>query len=411
MLSETRAMLPDPLIAQYEDWIYPQPIPDLDSYAAKGGHDLSDPSRMRRKLWPRAVEPSTLNILVAGCGANQAAIIAHANPQHRVVGIDLSAQALAHHERLKKRHGLSNLELQQIAVENASELGQQFDYIVSTGVLHHLPNPAAGLSSLRGVLAPHGVISVMLYGYCRRFGLYMVQEAMRSLDVERDPAGVAFARETVGNLPAWHHARSYLDQAPDLGYDAGFVDTVLNVRDRAYTVPDIMDLVTGAGLRFQSWLDGIYYSPAAVFPAEAQIHDRIYQLPLVSQWHVVDLLAQIAGAHRFLVCHPDRKYEDLKPDFSDAPQTGAWLDCVPHRHPDLRVTHGLAGSGKFEREWHRFNLDGKTFAVFNQIDGHRTFRDLMADMSDVGEREHVSAVFAQMIEWDHLFCQLPTQGV
>ena len=401
LLGETRAILPDPLITQYEDWIYPQPISDLDAYAANGGQDLSDPSRMRRKLWPRAVEPATLDILVAGCGANQAAIIAHANPQHRVVGIDLSSQALAHHERLKKRHRLSNLELRQIAVENASEFGQQFDYVVSTGVLHHLPDPAAGLSALRGVLAQHGVISVMLYGNSRRFGVYMVQEAMRSLGVERDPAGVAFARETVGNLPAWHHARSYLDHAPDLGYDAGFVDTVLNARDRAYTIPEIMDLVTEAGLRFQSWLDGLYYSPAAVFPAEAQIHDRIYHLPREQQWHVVDLLAQVTGAHRFLVCHPERKDEDLHPDFAEP--AGAWLDYVPHRHPDLRIASGSENSGKIEREWHGFNLDGAAFATFNQIDGYRTFRDLMADMSDIDEREHVSAVFAQMIEWDHLF--------
>lgn len=403
-------MLLDPLIAQYEDWVYPQPILDLDAYVAKGGHDLSDPSRMLRKLWTQAIEPSALNILVAGCGANQAAIIAHANPQHRVVGIDLSTQALAHHESLKKHHRLFNLELQQIAVENVSQLGQQFDYIVSTGVLHHLPDPDAGLSALRGVLAPHGVISVMLYGHSRRFGIYMVQEALRVMDVERNQAGVAFARDTVGNLPAWHHARSYLDHAPDMGYDAGFVDTILNARDRAYTVPEIMALVEGAGLQFQSWLDGLLYSPAAVFPADAQIHDRIYQLPLAKQWHVVDLLAQVAGAHRFLVCHPERKVENLRVDFSDTELDSAWFDCVPHRHPDLRIIPGTAGGGKIEREWHGVHLDGKIFAIFEQIDGSKTFRDLMAGMSDVDEREHAGAMLGQMIEWDHLFCQLPTKG-
>lgn len=395
--------LADPLIAQYENWIYPQPISDLDAYAANGGHDMSDPSRMSRKLWPRAIEPAKLNILVAGCGANQAAIIAHANPQHRVVGIDLSAQALAHHERLKKRHGLFNLILKPLAVEEVSVLGQQFDYVVSTGVLHHLSDPIAGLSALRGVLAPQGVISVMLYGHHRRFGVYMVQDAMRTLNVGRDQAGVAFARDIVGNLPAWHHARSYLDYAPDLGYDAGFVDTILNARDRAYTVPEIMNLVRSAGMRFQSWLDGLYYSPAAVFPAEAQIHDRIYQLPREQQWHVVDLLAQVVGAHRFLVCHPERKNEDQNPDCESS---SAWLDHVPHRHPDLRVTSVTAGGGKLEREWHGVNLDGKTFAVFKRINGHRSFRDLMSELSNANERQHVTDVFAQMIEWDHLFCEL-----
>ncbi len=73
-------MLGDPLIAQYEQWVYPEPIADLDAYVAAGGRDYSDPSRLRWKIWPRAAVPAGLRILVAGCGANQAAILAKAKP-------------------------------------------------------------------------------------------------------------------------------------------------------------------------------------------------------------------------------------------------------------------------------------------------------------------------------------------
>ena len=149
----------DPLIAQYEQWVYPEPIADLDAYVAAGGRDYSDPSRLRWKIWPGAV-PAGLRILVAGCGANQAAILAKANPLASVLGIDLSAQAIAHHLRLKSAHRLQNLDLLCVAVEDAATLGREFDYIVSTGVLHHLINPAAGLRALRQVLAPHGAIKI-----------------------------------------------------------------------------------------------------------------------------------------------------------------------------------------------------------------------------------------------------------
>src|SRR5450830_273908 len=135
----------DPIIVQYEQWTYPWPIADLAAYAAAGGHDLSDPSRIMAKLWPRGAAPEALRILVAGCGANQAAVVAHANPRHHVTGIDLSRQAIDHHQRLKDRFGLVNLALNQIAVEDVQALAQEFDYIICTGVLHHLEDPLAGL--------------------------------------------------------------------------------------------------------------------------------------------------------------------------------------------------------------------------------------------------------------------------
>src|SRR6201989_1254729 len=57
----------------------------------------------------------------------------------------------------------------------------QFDYIDCTGVLHHLPDPAAGMKALVSVLQPEGGIGVMLYGEYGRTGVYTLQEMLRSL--------------------------------------------------------------------------------------------------------------------------------------------------------------------------------------------------------------------------------------
>jgi SAM-dependent methyltransferase len=392
----------DPLIAQYEAWVYPRPIEDLAAYVAAGGRDLSDPSRLGVKLWPRQDAPQQLEILVAGCGANQAAILAHANPQHRVFGIDLSDQAIAHHRQLQERHQLHNLQLQRLAVEDLAATGRRFDLIVSTGVLHHLADPLAGLQALRAVLAPHGVISVMLYGRNRRAGVYMVQEALRALGAGRTPQDVALAREVVNQLPSWHHARQYADIAPDLAYDAGFVDTFLNARDRAYTVPEIMDLAHAAGLGFQGWLDGLHYSPAAAFPADAAIHERIHDLPQLQQWHIVDLLAQLTGAHRFLLCHQGREAAAASPFEGDS-----WEDAVLHRHPDLVLTPGPDSTATLAREWHRFSLAGDVLDVIQRIDGTRSAGQLLAALPDQARRDFAAATLAQLAEWDHILCALP----
>jgi hypothetical protein len=392
----------DPLIAQYEAWAYPQPITDLSAYAAAGGRDFSDPGRLRWKIWPERAIPYSMNILVAGCGANQAAILAHANPQHRVTGIDLSGQAVAHHELLRAKHGLVNLTVRQAAVEDAGRMGEPFDYIVCTGVLHHLVDPAAGLAALRDALtvAPHGVISAMLYSQHGRAGIYRVQDALRALQTPRSAAGVALGRNVVANLPAWHHAQSYLAQAPDLAYDAGFVDAFLNARDRAYTVPQLLDLVDDSGLAFQGWLDELYYTPSAAFPAEARIHEQIEMTGMSreQQWHVVDLLGQLTSTHRFLLRRPSphlvRQESDVGSD--------AWYEHIPHYHPDLCALQ----PGQLRREFHTFQLLDPAFDIVSRVDGQRTYRELLSGLDDV-DRDTLESVFACLSEWGHVLDERP----
>ena len=226
--------------AQYRAWVYPQPVADMAQAVAKGEYwDLTDPSLFRRKLWPRRIEPDDLTILIAGCGTNQAACYAVTNPNSKVVGIDLSETSLGHEAYLKHKHGLENLELFRMSLGDVGSLGRTFDLIVCTGVLHHLPDPDAGLRCLRDVLRPHGVISVMVYGYYPRFGVYMMQEVFRVLGLEQERSDRD--RET------WDQRRAGLAPCAQVfrncagsGLRLGLVDTFLHQLDRAFTVPQIL---------------------------------------------------------------------------------------------------------------------------------------------------------------------------
>ena len=221
---------------QYENWVYPAPVYDLEEDFRAGRFDRSDPSLFRRKFWPRPVEPDNLKILVAGCGTTQAARLAFRNPNCDVVGVDFSQSSLNHAAFLKEKHHLKNLRLHCLSLLDIETLGEQFNLIVSSGVLHHLPDPDAGLRKLKAVLLPHGVINIMVYGWYSRFGVYAMQEAFRLLGVQQTTAGVALVRETLNALPSWHHVKSYLRIAPDLDYDAGVVDTFsASLRNRAYS--------------------------------------------------------------------------------------------------------------------------------------------------------------------------------
>ena len=113
---------------------------DLDRYRLK----WQDDARRRAEFhlfWPARAFREDFSILIAGCGTEQAAKHAIRWPRAHVVAIDISETALAHEARLKHTLGLDNLDLYQLPVEHAGDLGLCFDQVVSTGVLHHLMDP------------------------------------------------------------------------------------------------------------------------------------------------------------------------------------------------------------------------------------------------------------------------------
>ena len=409
----------DVIRAQYENWVYPLPIPDLGDAINDGVFDYGDPALFRRKLWPRNVEPAALEILVAGCGSNQAAHYALTNPDSHVVGIDLSEASLDQQRVHKERHKLDNLELRQLPLESAGDLGQSFDLVVSTGVLMLLSDPGKGLRSLRDVLAPHGVMSLMLYGYYGRVGVYMLQEVLRLLGAEQDADGLELARHALDTMPEWHPAHRYLEIAPDLDYDSGLIDTFLIKFEGAHTVPQVLRFARDNGLKFQGWLDSLHYSVSAYLPdADDILRHRVEMLAPEEQWRLVELFWQVPATHRFLLCHPDRPETDYALDFSG----DAWLDYVPSLRPPVQVivsqelrsasiddTPALAGVA-ISRKFHTIDLDRLGMAVIDLVDGERSIRQIHEEAAQTftqagwdanDEVEDGRRFFRQMAEWDH----------
>ena len=97
-----------------------------------------------------------------------------------------SAQpACAATEELKRKYNLNNLQVRQLPIERVGDLNVSFDQIICTGVLHHLAEPDAGLSALRGVLNPDGgAMHLMVYAPYGRTGIYMLQEFCRRIGVQ-----------------------------------------------------------------------------------------------------------------------------------------------------------------------------------------------------------------------------------
>jgi SAM-dependent methyltransferase len=356
----------------------------------------------------------------------QAARLAKRNPGCDVVGVDISRSSLAHQNYLKERHALANLRLHCLSILDIQSLGEQFDLIISTGVLHHMPDPDAGLRQLKEVLLPHGVMSIMVYGWYRRFGVYMMQEAFRLLGVEQTKEGVELVRATIAALPAWHHVQSFARSTPDMEFDAGIVDMFLHPQDRAYSVPQVLQLASANGLRFQDWLDGYGYSLSAQMRASLALYPLAARLPLEKQWHLAEILGQHLGTHSFLLCHPQRNPQEYHIDFSTPAGPAAWLDYVPQlRFPidwlfaENNWTRYLQGSigppagsaATMRRHSHSFTLTERETPLFTRVDGKASIAQIIQECSPTPpEKEQNRSLafhlFSRLHAWDHLLFRI-----
>jgi SAM-dependent methyltransferase len=192
--------LSDPVSDQYSRWVYPQPIFDLQEWIANNWEWL-DPSHSHRLFWPDQDYRADMNILVAGCGTNQAAVLAYTNPHANVVAIDVSQPSLDHHRILKEKHALANLQLLLLPIEEAGKLQREFDLIVTTGVLHHLASPEEGMKALAGCLRSDGVLGVMLYAKFGRFGVEMLQSAFREMGLGQNEASITLVKDALREVP------------------------------------------------------------------------------------------------------------------------------------------------------------------------------------------------------------------
>jgi SAM-dependent methyltransferase len=357
--------LSDLVSKQYEEWVYPEPILDLPQWL-EANWQWFDPSHSHRLFWPDQGYRADIDILVAGCGTNQAAVLAFTNPLARVVGIDVSRASLSHQELLKEKYSLNNLELCQMPIEDIGSLSCEYDLIVSTGVLHHLADPVVGMRALARCLRPDGVVAIMLYAHYGRIGVELMQAVFREIGLKQAASDLFAVKEAVALLPDAHPLRSYLSNAPDLQFDAGLVDTFLHGRDRSYTVDDCLDLVDSAGLVFQGWFLKSPYEPP--LPPGGEFYSAVGVLPDRQRWGVMERINTNNACHFFVACRADRPLDSYAMDLDSS----LGLDLVPC----FRHRCGLDGSFVYRSDW-GFVLSGCQKIWVSLIDGRRSILEIV----------------------------------
>ena len=239
--------------------------------------------------------PANGQIWVAGCGTNQAVYTAVAFPQAKVIGSDLSPASLAMCERTAASLGVTNLTLRQ---ESLNEVAYRdaFDYIVSTGVIHHNADPARVLANIAKALRPDGILELMIYNRFHRVVLSAFQKAVRTIarwdgatatyDDELEIARALAATEKVAD-------REYLARLRDAP-EADLADTLIQPVEYSYTVQSL-DAMAGTCdlallLPCDNQFDQVTNRMWTVRFKTPELQQRIERLPDVARWQVTNLL-------------------------------------------------------------------------------------------------------------------------
>jgi len=305
--------------SQYEAYPYPARDPaDEKSRLIMGSP--SHPLEMDHYLFGGMRDWSKpLRALFAGGGTGDgliqlATILTKVGKPYEITYIDLSNASRKTAEARAKMRGLTGINFTTGSLLDAGDLGE-FDYIDCCGVLHHLPDPAAGFRALRGALAPGGGMGMMVYAPYGRSGVYPLQEAFGTLFDGLDPeARLKSARKVMDQLPDGHPFKSNPNLGDHKDSDAGFYDLLLHSQDRAYSVSEFLEILSDTGWSLSGFCTPALYDLGLLADVPAGMDPR-------DQWVLAEKLRGTIKTHVAYV---------VADDAARNPAKGTNRSLVPH---------------------------------------------------------------------------------
>lgn len=273
----------------YENFPYPIPINDLEKELENSFY-FSDPSKFWHKIWPeKKFSEKKLNIFIAGCGTKQAAIIAKCNPEHSVIGADISKTSIDSSEFLKKKYSLNNLELLCNDFRNIT-FTKKFDLIICSGVIHHLEDPNSGINYLSNILEPDGVIDLMVYGDKSNSCLNFFKQFFKKINLKQDERSIIFLKNFINILNPGHPLKILTGNSTDLKNNSGIIDLLLHQSEKFFSIKEITSLLEKNNLIIKSFIHSNFTSLSRFFFYNPEILQTINNMKAEDKWEIAQIL-------------------------------------------------------------------------------------------------------------------------
>jgi SAM-dependent methyltransferase len=243
---------PDPVSAavraQYEENPYPRWLRTQTNF------DAAPLAMVVRELFPAAelagANEAATRILVAGCGTGQNAIVAARRfADANVLGVDLSRASLGYAMRKTRELAITNSDYRQADILALGSLGERFDLVEASGVLHHMADPLAGWSVLAKLVKPGGFMRIGLYSERGRRAIVHAREFIARHGFEATPSGIRRCRAAMLAAKG-DELLAAVVRNEDFYSLSGCRDLLFHVQEHRFRLPQIAAMIERLGLRF-----------------------------------------------------------------------------------------------------------------------------------------------------------------
>jgi SAM-dependent methyltransferase len=277
-----------------------------------------------------------VRILDAGCGTGVGTeYLVHLNPDATVVGIDLSAGALAVAKERCQKSGATRVEFHHLSLFDVGQLPGEFDLINCVGVLHHTPDPIRGIQALAKKLAPGGLFHVFVYGELGRWEIKLMQEAIALLQGNQrgDYAdGVAVGRQLFAALPENNRLRKREEErwSWENQRDGYFADMYVHPQEIDYNINTVFELIDASGLEFIGFSNPQIWNLDRLIGQAPELSERSKTLNDRQRYRLIELLDPQAITHyEFFLGRSPIVREDWRSD-------AKLLSAVPEPSPCIQ---------------------------------------------------------------------------
>ena len=319
-----------------------------------------------------------VQILDAGCGTGVGTeYLVHLNPQAQVTGIDLSDEAINVARERCRRSRAERVRLQNLSIYDVDQLDSHFDYINCVGVLHHLPDPIAGIQALASRLKPGGLMHVFVYAELGRREIYLAQQALGLLqggDRDNFTEGVRLGRQLFQALPDSNRlvVEDKRRWSLENHRDANFADMYLHPQEVDYNVKTLFELIDASGLSFVGFSNPAYWQIDRLIGSDAELLARSQQLPERDYYRLVELLDPELTHYEFFLSRPPLEQWHWQDD-------EALRLAIPEIHPCLQ---GWPSQSLFNYDYQIVDLSQMEFAFMQACERHETTVGDLCDRLD-----------------------------
>jgi len=250
------------------------------------------------------------DVLIAGCGTGFFTLeFARKAPDARFLAVDLSLSSISYAKRMAQSLDVRNVEFAQADIMKLAAIGRSFDFIDTSGVLHHLADPWEGWRVLLSLLRPEGIMQVGLYSELARRNVV----AARALIAERGfrpvPEDIRRVRQIIAASEDGSLLKS-IARWSDYFTTSECRDLLFHPQEHRITLPEIKSFLAANGVQFVGFaLDALTSSQFAErFPEQAAMSglERWRTFTDLDRWHSFETEAPdtFAGMYRFWVHKP-----------------------------------------------------------------------------------------------------------